>query len=192
MILAKRDRDLDVLVKAANENALDSLEPRLKEKMERIEHISQLYFSKDFKFESEAELARRVAKKYGITAMMARKEVDLCKQLYVYANPIDWRFERALLLHSIKENINTCRAIGDEKTVQREHKNLISMLPEDPGDNGVSMVNINVINYNPTLVGAVEIPDLDKKIESMIAKDKREQEKLFEDQFDAWEDVKDE
>ncbi len=179
-MITKRDSDLDILAKSVTDASV-VLSPELIERKARIEHISTLYFSESFKFQTENELAKVVAKYNGITVFMARKDVDLFKQLYVYGNPVDWKFERALLLYSVKNNINRAREEGDTKTVQREHKNLIDIIGEEKDADDVRQVNINVINYNPTLVGAVEIPDLDKMIATMISKDKEALDKAFTD-----------
>lgn len=177
-MIIKRDSDLDILAKAVTDDSI-ALSSEQNQRRIRIEKISTYYFSESFKFRSEYELSKIIAKEFAISNFLARKDVDLFKQLYVYANPVDWNFERALLLYSIKNNINTARSIGDEKTVQREHKNLIELIGEEKVDNEARQININVINYNPTLIGAKEIPNLDKVIADMIAQDKAEEEKAF-------------
>jgi len=181
-MIEKRDKDLDILAKAITDDTVQ-LTVDQRNKMIRIERISRYYFSKSFKFRSENELAIKIAKEYDISRLTARKEVEMCKQLYVYGNPIDWKFERALLLYSIKNNINEARENADFKTVQREHKNLIDIIGDDKGEDGPTVVNINVLNYNPTLIGAVEIENLDDMIKTMIAKDKEKEERVF-DEFD--------
>lgn len=181
-MIEKRDKDLDILAKAITDDTVE-LTVDQRNKMIRIERISRYYFSKSFKFRSENELAVKIAKEYDISRLQARKEVEMCKQLYVYGNPVDWKFERALLLYSIKNNINEARENGDSKTVQREHKNLIDLVGEDKGEDEARVININVISYNPTLIGAQEIPNLDEMVKTMIAKDKEKDDKLF-DEFD--------
>jgi len=177
-MITKRDSDLDILAKAVTDDSI-VLSADLVARKKRIEHIQSLYFSESFKFQSENELAKVVAKYNQVSLFVARKDVDLFKQLYVYANPVDWKFERALLLYSIKNNINRARENDDYKTVQREHKNLLDIIGEDKDAGDIGQVNINVITYNPVLVGAKEIPNLDSFIASMIDKDKKEQEAAF-------------
>lgn len=181
MVEKKRDGDLDLISKAISTSDLTILSQDLKERAERVEYISRLYFSKTFKFHSDMALARRVAEELSIPLQQARKDVSLCKQLYVLANPIDWSFERALLLHSIKDNINTARAAGDMKTAQKEHRNLIELIGDKAGDEEARVLNISVINYNPSLVGAREIPDLENKIAALIEKDKKEELEVWQD-----------
>lgn len=181
-MIEKRDKDLDILAKAITDDTIE-LTVDQRNKMIRIERISRYYFSKAFKFRSENELAVKIAKEYDISRLTARKEIELCKQLYVYGNPVDWKFERALLLYSIKNNINQARDIEDLKTVQREHKNLIELIGEDKGEDSARVININVISYNPTLIGGEEIENLDEMIKTMIAKDKAKDDHVF-DEFD--------
>jgi hypothetical protein len=183
-MITKRDSDLDILAKAVSDETI-VLPPELIARKKRIEHVQTLYFSESFKFQSENELAKVITTYHRVSLSIARRDVEIFKQLYVYSNPVDWKFERALLLYSVKNNINAARAEGDLKTVQKEHKNLIDMIGEDKDGGEARAVHINVINYNPTLVGAVEIPDLEKMIESMIAKDKKAEEAAFNDFEDA-------
>lgn len=187
-MIEKRDKDLDVLAKYMTDETVElTLDQR--NKLIRIEQISRLYFSEAFKFATENDLARKIADMYEISRLTARKEIEMCKQLYVYGNPVNWKFERAMLLHSIKTNINEAREMGDLKTVQREHKNYLEFIGEDKGDDGPAVININVLNYNPVLIGAEEIPDLDNMIKTMIAKDKEKEERVFDD-FDDLTPVK--
>jgi len=181
MIEKKKDRDLEIISKAVATGDYAGITRDVKERIERIEYISRLYFSKTFKFHSDMALARRVAQERDIPLQQARKDVELCKQLYVFSNPVDWSFERALLFHSIKENINKARELGDLKTVQREHKNLIDLIGDKANDEEAKTLLINVINYNPKLVGAREIPDLENKIAAMIEADKKEENEIWED-----------
>lgn len=179
-MITKRDSDLDILAKAVTDESI-VLPPELIERKKRIGHVQIMYFNDSFKFQSENELAKVIAKYHKVSLFVARRDVELFKQLFVYCNPVDWKFERALLLYSVKNNINKARECGDFKTVQKEHKNLIEIVGEDTDGGEARAVHINVINYNPTLVGAVEYPDLDKMIATMIAKDKEDQDRAFTD-----------
>lgn len=184
MVEKKRDRDLEIITRAITTGEITGLSHEVRERMDRIEFISRLYFSKTFKFHSDMALARRVAQERDIPLQQARKDVELCKQLYVYANPVDWSFERALLIHSIKDNINRAREAGDLKTVQREHANLIALIGDKANDEAPQTLLINVVNYNPSLVGAKEIPDLEQKVQAMIEADMKEENEIWED-FDV-------
>ncbi len=179
-MITKRDSDLDIFAKAMTDDSIQ-LPADLVKRKQRIEHVHTLYFSESFKFQSENELAKVIARYHQVSLFAARKDVDLFKQLYVYANPVDWKFERALLLYSVKNNINKAREEGDLKTVQKEHKNLKDILGDEKDGGEIRAVNINIINYNPVLVGAKEIPDLDNMIAQMIAKDKKAEEDGFTD-----------
>lgn len=183
-MITKRDSDLDILAKALTDESI-VLPPDLIERKKRIEHVQILYFSDSFKFQSENELAKVIKTYHHVSLFVARRDVELFKQLYVYSNPVDWKFERALLTYSIKNNINRARDEGDLKTVQKEHKNLIDIIGEEKDGGEARAIHINVLNYNPVLVGATEIPDLDKMIASMIAKDKEAEERAFTDYDDV-------
>lgn len=124
------------------------------------------------------EIIQVLVKEHGLSQVQARQDVVDAKKLFYFLDPIDRDFEKAWTIMSIKDNLSVAKEKGDRKTVSAEHKNLITIFGFDKDQENAQppTVNINVINFNPKLIGAQVRTDqeLDTAVEQLLIADQQE------------------
>ena len=162
----------------------------LRLRYDRLSYARELLYGVEIK--SVMDIAKSIAAKFEISESMARLDVLEAKRLFPFLDPVERDFEKSWLHNSIMMNIDAARKKGDLKTVASEHKNLNTIFGFDKevGDQTPPSLVINVLNFNPELIGAKALPtaELDRQIDDMLEADKKREEE-FED-ID-WEDLGD-
>lgn len=167
------------------------LSQELRVRYNRLTYARDLLYGVEV--QSAADISKAIANEFMISESMARLDVLEAKRLFPFLDPVERDFEKSWVINSIKMNIDAARKKGDLKTVASENKNLMNIFGFDKevGDQLPPSLIINVLNFNPELIGAKALPkaELNRQIDEMLADDeKREQE--FDD-ID-WEEMKDE
>ncbi|GAB3177611.1 hypothetical protein [Telluribacter humicola] len=161
----------------------------LEARYQRLNHARELLYGVEHM--NTQQICKSIAKKFQITVSAARLDVVDAKRLFPFLDPVDRDFEKSWLIHDIKATIQAARKKGDHKARAAAQKNLISIFgfDKDLGNQEPPSLTINVLNFNPALIGAKELPkaDLDKLIDAALDADAK-QEAGYED-ID-WEDVK--
>lgn len=185
--ITKRQTDeLDLIYKAhVGEIEEDSLPLETRERAARMRYITALFFSKKagkaWQFRSNYSLVAMVKTQYPkVKDYTIRQDIRMVQRLYPIVEESDREFRKMLLRHSIEETINEARNKGNLKVVASSERNLMLLegFDKDVPEGGTSIV-INVNGYNPALIGAKPIKNLDELIEKQLAEDiEREKDEL--------------
>lgn len=159
----------------------EDMPPVLAERLKRLNTARELLFGVENM--NTHQIAKHIREKYSVSLGQARADVQEAKRLFPMLDPVDRAFEKAWLIDSIKKNIADARKKGDLKTVATEHKNLEGLFKfgEDEENAQPPSLIMNIMNFNPSLIGAQEMPDeqLDRLIEDTVADDVSEEEKML-------------
>jgi hypothetical protein len=163
----------------------------LQMRYDRLTYARELLYGMEI--QSITEIAKAISVKFSVSESMGRLDVLEAKRLFPFLDPVERDFEKSWVVHSIKMNIDAARKKGDLKTVAAENKNLMNIygFDKDLGEPQSPSLIINVLNFNPELIGAKALPstELDRQIDEMLAEDVKKE--LEFDDID-WEDLKDE
>jgi hypothetical protein len=159
----------------------EDMPPALAERMKRLNAARELLFGVENM--NTHQIAKQIRDNFSVSLGQARADVQEAKKLFPMLDPVDRAFEKAWLIDSSKKNIAAARLKGDLKTVATEHKNLAMLFnfSEDEENAQPPSLIVNVMNFNPALIGAREMPDdqLDRLIEDTVAEDVTEEEKML-------------
>lgn len=156
-------------------------------RLDRMIWINWLIFGKNegkaWRFQSNAQLITAVKTQFpSISQVTIRKDIAMVQRLFPMVEKADVEFRKMLLAHSIEQNINDAREKGQLKVVETAHRNLMVLFgfdKETPQTSQSIVLNLN--GYNPALIGAKPIKNLDELIEKQLAEDiEREKEELGE------------
>lgn len=160
----------------------------LSERYKRLNAARELLFGT--KMLKVPQIIKILTTNYKLTQVQARLDIVDAKKLFAFLDPIDRDFEKAWTIMSIKDNIARAIKKGDRKTVATENKNLITIFGFDKDQENAMppTVNINVINFNPTLIGAHSRTneELDDAVEKFLLSDQQELDDITEAD---WEEV---
>lgn len=185
--ITKRQTDeLDLIYKAhVGEIEEDALPIETRERAARMRYITTLIFHKKagkaWQFRSNHSLIPLVKAQFPkVKDYTIRQDIRMVQRLYPIVEESEREFRKMLLRHSIEETINEARNKGNLKVVASSERNLMLLdgFDKDVPEGGTSVV-INVNGYNPALIGAKPIKNLDELIEKQLAEDvEREKEEL--------------
>jgi hypothetical protein len=149
------------------------LTPELEDQVERWQLIRE--HIREFPHESDSELLAVIMNRFSVSRRTAYNVLSETRRFFSQIEPVNQEFEKILLINQLKKDIFDTRAAGKYKEMATLQATLSKVIgaekPADP-DGGKNTI-INVLNYNPTLIGAKEYSNIDELIEKIKNEDKR-------------------
>lgn len=159
------------------ENGKVTLPEDLRKELDRWTFIRLLYGS--WEPMSAMEIVRSVVKEFKVSESTAWRDLRNSKKLFAHLEKSNLEFERIVVIEQIKQLRAKAIKRGDLKTAAMCDGNLIKVGGYDKELEPPKRI-VNVIVqpvFDPKLIGAEEIPDLDKQLQAFTrAKRKKEQE----------------
>lgn len=170
--------ELDLIYRVhVGEMQEEELTAATRERMKRMIYITNLIFSrkagKAWQFKANHQLIQSVKTQFaGVKEYVIRKDIAMVQRLYPMVEKTDLEFRKMLLAHSIEQNINDARNKGLLRVVETGHRNLMILFgfDKETPEGGHNIV-LNLNGYNPSLIGAKVIKNLDELIEKQLAED---------------------
>ncbi len=188
IISRKQANELDLIYKAhIGEIEEENLPEHVRQRAARMRYITNLIFEKKagkaWQFKSTSQLIGSVKQQFkNVKEYTIREDIRMVQRLYPTIEQSDREFRKMIIRHSIEQNINDARLKGQLKVVETAHRNLIMLdgYDKEIPEGGTSIV-LNLNGYNPALIGAKTIKNLDELIEKQLADDvEKEKEELGE------------
>ncbi len=180
--IAKFEDKLDKVVKYYFDDRKQvKLSEDLLKQIERWKFIRMVYTS--WRTSSRRDIVSAVVKEYGVDEATAYRDILNAQKLYVRLEEVNKEFERIIRIEDIKALRAKCIAKGDLKTAAACDANLIKIGGYDKELEAPKVINniINQLMYDPTLVGAEKIPNIEQVVKSFLAKKKRVDDSEIED-----------
>jgi hypothetical protein len=184
----KIETELDMLFRYfTDDETTVQLPDTLITRANRIRYIMMLHFDNElgqvWTIPTVHDIHKRVVAEFGeVSFATVRKDLEYLKRLHPSLDKLDVEFERKLLLRSIKYNINKAMEKGNLKVVASEHKNWaeVARVTKDAVVGGDNVMNINIINFNPSQIGATEVANIDAIVAKYLAKDRQEERDIID------------
>ncbi|MGB4775702.1 MAG: hypothetical protein WBP45_11045 [Daejeonella sp.] len=147
--------------------------------LERWKFVRMIYSS--WKIYNRREVVNAVIKEFDVNEATAYRDVANAQRLFVRLEEVNREFERIIQIEKIKKTRDKCEAKGDFRTVAVCDTNLIKIGGYDKELEPPKVI-VNIINqltYDPSLVDAEPIADLEKTIKSFLVKKKKQLDEEF-------------
>jgi hypothetical protein len=187
------EEDLDKILRwYKDETGRVKLTPKLEERLNRWKMAREYILT--FSPPTDRETVRFLMKSFQISEPMAYKDVRNTKRLFASMETVDKEFDRIMLIASVKKHIDRLLATGRESQVTSCYALLARLggydKPTEGANEGGGSLILNV-QFNPKLLGAKEIPNLEATVQKFIGDRAKEELMLQVDDID-WIDVKNE
>ena len=135
-------------------------------------------FMLEFPYESDPDYVREIMAQFDCSQRTAYQCLNDTRRFFASAEAVNQEFEKVMLVADLKKQIKRLDTAKDEKELLAAKRLLAKLIGADQPVNpeGGSNTVINILNYNPELLGAKPVSNLQSLIDKIKADDQHKLE----------------
>jgi hypothetical protein len=138
-------------------------------------------------YESDPDYVKKIMAMFDCSQRTAYQCLNDTRRFFATAEAVNQEFEKVMLIADLKRQIKRLDATQNEKELLSAKRLLSKLIGADQPQNpeGGSNTVINILSYNPALIGAKEVPNLQALIDKIKTDDQNrlEADLLDDEQF---------